>query len=108
MEFNAKVLLLKKVEKTWIDEVAVVTSVSDMRALIGDDITQVNLSKYEKVYYSPDSIGVRGEVSAMVKDVDGDRHFMGDILLLVECNDEKPVDITEETLTKIKEAIELY
>lgn len=109
MEFNAKATLLTKNEHDiWDESEVVISSIDSMKTIVGNDIFQVDLSKFEKVYYSPSSISKRGQISSVVIDGFGERFFMGDILLVVQCNDEKPVDISEETLKSIKERLVLY
>ena len=40
--------------------------------------------------------------------MDGETHYMGSPLILVECDDVKPIDITDKVKEEIKERLELY
>ena len=71
-----------------------------------DTLEQVNLDKYRKVYYC--SSNIKDEILSKVKDMEGETHYMGSPLILVECDDVKPIDITDKVKEEIKERLELY
>lgn len=110
VSFCAKAILKERVaENNWTSREVTISSVQDIRDVFKpyqDDVEQVNLSLNSKVYYC---IGFMKEgVEASVKDQDDDKHYMCSPLLLVECDSEKPVDISEKMLNSMEETIDFY
>ena len=109
MEFCAKCYLLDL--NTGELEDRVISCIQDIRDIIGDGIKNnakiVHIDKYHKVYYKKPTSYTDG-VSCWIKIVseydketnkwskvyNSDFAF-GDKLLLVECDDEKPIDISD-------------
>lgn len=106
VQIAAFVYLMKRKDK-WVGEKKHVDSVQAMKDIFGGDpVEQVNLSKYLKVIYSPRHL--ESGVLAKVTDLDGETHFMGSPILLVQCDEEKPIDMSEEALEEIKGHIDFY
>lgn len=107
MEFNAKALLLNKENGKWKEKEITIKNVSDIRAVFSpyeSTVDQVNLDRYRKIYYS---LGfLKDGIDAKTVDMEDDRAYMVAPLLLVQCNDEKPIDLTEEVLQSIKNSID--
>ena len=110
MEFEAKAIVKRRLDNgSWLSEPIVLRSVDDILDVFKPcqkDVEQVNLSLNYKVYYSVGLLTTG--VEAHVKDKDGDISYMCSPLLLVECDNEKPVDISEEGLKTIEEAIDFF
>lgn len=87
-----------------------IRSADDIRNFLGDgvSVTQVNLSKYHKVYYSMEMLERYGIVDCKVVDMNGDTHFMHTPLLYVKCDDSEPVCICEQSKKIIEGAIDFY
>lgn len=110
VSFCAKAILKEKVaEKEWVSKEVTISSIQDILNIFKPcqkDVEQVNLSLYSKVYYS---VGLmKNGVDAIVKDQDDDRQFMCSPLLLVECDREKPIDISDEMLKSMEETIDFF
>lgn len=71
-----------------------------------DTLEQVNIDKYKKIYYC--SSNITTEILSKVTDIEEQTHYMGSPLILVECDDVKPIDITDKVKTEIKERLELF
>lgn len=87
-----------------------VFSVEDIRSLFEskDKVTQINIDKYHKVYYDASRIseGISSWCSVYEtydsetgfwEDCIGKDFILGNNVLLVLCDDTKPIDITEES-----------
>lgn len=108
MEFNAKVVLMKKEDEKWTESIAVIKSIDDLKGVFHpfeNETTQVDIDKYRKVYYNYGFLGNDG-VAAKVKDIDDNMHYMCSPLLIVQCDDEKPINIESDILNSIKELID--
>lgn len=110
VSFCAKAILKERVaEKEWTSKEVTISSVQDILDIFEPcqkDVEQVNLSLNSKVYYS---VGLmKNGVDAIVKDQDDDRQFMCSPLLLVECDSEKPIDITDKMLKSMEETIDFF
>lgn len=110
ISFCAKAILKEKVaENKWTSKEVTISSIQDILDIFNPcqkDVEQVNLSLYSKVYYS---VGLMKDgVDAIVKDQDDDRQFMCSPILLVECDNEKPIDITDKMLNSMEEAIDFF
>ena len=110
--FYATAVLCSKENNIWIDEEVIIKSKKDIKNIFRErlniadaEVIQVNLSKYDKVYFSTDSLGEFG-VDAKVRDDGNTTHYMFSPLLLVKCNDEVPVEITPDDVETIKEYID--
>lgn len=109
LSFNANAVLLKRDDTTWTEERVKITSVDDIRKIFTpyqSDVSQVNIDKYQKVYYCVKFM--KTGVEAKVTDENCETHYMVSPLLLVECDDIKPVDISNEVLEKLKDSIDFY
>ena len=110
MDFKAKsILKVKDKEKGWISKEVIVDSVRAIRDIFApeqDGVSQVNLSLNSKVYYSVRLM--KDGVDAKVVDQDGDMQFMCSPILLVECDDTKPIDISSEMLKSMEDSIIFY
>ena len=101
---------MKKEDEKWVETCINIRSVDDLKGVFHpfeDDTTQIDIDKYRKVYYNIKFLGKEG-VDAKVKDCDGDLHYMCSPILIVQCDDEKPVNITPDILNSIKELIDFY
>lgn len=110
VSFCAKAVLKEKVdENTWSSKEVTIDSIQSILDIFEPcqkNVKQVNLSLNSKVYYS---VGLMKDgVDAVVKDQDEDREFMCSPLLLVECDSEKPIDISNEMLKSMEEAIDFF
>lgn len=109
MEFNAKALLLKKENGEWKEEEITIKNVVDIRAVFTpyeSTVDQVNLDRYRKVYYTMGFL--KDGIDARTVDMDDNRAYLVSPLLLVQCDDEKPIDLTEEVLQSIKNSIDFF
>ena len=108
MDFNVNAVLLERDDKgVWSEKNVCIDSIDSMKELVANDLTQVNFSKYEKVYFASSTIEGYGQIVAKTHDCNGETFYMGAPLLLVQCDDEKPIDISEEIYSKIKERLVL-
>lgn len=110
VSFCAKAILKERVgENTWISKEVTINSIQSILDIFEPhqkDVEQVDLSLNSKVYYS---VGfMKSGVEAIVRDQDNDRHFMCSPLLLVECDSEKPIDISDKMLKSMEEAIDFF
>lgn len=105
--YNAKCVLLTRDEGGYWDMSSeTVSCKEDFESFFGENVTQVNLSKYFKVYY--DSRAFEDGVSGRCTDMMGEEFFLSDRLLFVLCDDEKPIDMTEEALEEMKKLVIFY
>jgi hypothetical protein len=107
LKFNAKAVLMKKVDGQWSEQRVRITCIEDILAFFTPfekETSQVNLSMALKIYHNINSITTG--IDAKVTDMEGNREYMASPLLLVECNAEYPIDISESGLKNIKEAID--
>ena len=107
--FNANAILkTRTIEGVWSESEVVISSVEDIKNIFKNgEPYQVNLSKFLKVYYSVDDISTYGCIVAKTTDMNGEMLFMGAPLLFVECDDTKPIDITEDAKNKFAEMVAL-
>ena len=117
-EFKAKCILFDI--KTKSSTECTVTSVQDIIDIasngVKDDIVQINIDKYHKVYYNHADKG-RGVSGWVIKHAYFDSvlktwinkrdrdFFVGDKLLFVLCDDNNPIDITEDAYNFITSCI---
>lgn len=109
MDFNAKCILFD-IETKECSEVSI-TSIKDIFDVFGNaedtKVSQVNIDKYNKVYYDASNLedGITGWCSTFAEhdEIEGDwlarngnDYLTGSKLLFVLCDDNKPIDITEE------------
>lgn len=110
MNFNATAVLIRKMENMiWLESYVAIDSVDDIRKLFEpfqDNVTQVNLDINRKIYYS--SSFIKDNIEALATDSEGEKHYMVSPLLFVQCDSEKPVVITNDTLKSIKDEITFY
>lgn len=107
LTYNAKaVLLTRDSDGNWEETIKTISSKNDFLVLFGDGLTQVNLSKYFKLYY--DSSDFENGVMARCIDMNDEVYFLSGKLLFVLCDDEKPIDITNEALKSMKKIVTLY
>lgn len=105
--YNAKaVLLTRDSSGNWEELIKIVSSREDFEFLFGAGLTQVNLSKYYKLYY--DSYDFDDGVKARCNDMNDETYFLSGKLLFVLCDDEKPVDITDEAIESMKQIVTFY
>lgn len=108
-EYNAKVCVLTKDENgTWKESTAKVFNRQSFLDVFKtrDTLEQVNIDVHRKVYYC--SSNITTQILGKVKDVNDNMHYMGSPIMLVECDDVKPVDITDKVKEEIKERLELF
>lgn len=98
MGFDAVAYLLTKFggEDRWDRTEVRVFSVADIHAAVGGKAEQVDLDVWHKVYYNGACYADSGVV-AHVRDCQSNIQFLPSPLLLVLCDDEKPVDCSEES-----------
>lgn len=108
MEFFAEVIVMKRQEDgKWEEKSLVVRNVNDIKlAFNGDEVTQVNLNKYHKVFYTTKDIERHGSICSKVVDESGDLFFMASPVMLVLCDDEKPISITGDDMKLFKDSID--
>ena len=109
MSFNASALLLKKNDGVWCEDKVEINSVNDILKIFipyENNVAQVNINKYLKVYYCVQFI--TDGIEARVTDMDCTTHYMSSPLLLVECDDDKPIKLSDEALKKLKDTIDFY
>lgn len=107
MDFSAKAIVMKYENNKWVEFEPIIKSISDIRGQFHpfeDSVTQVNLDKNRKIYYNVNFM-TEG-VQARVVDDEDTLHYMCSPLMLVQCDDTKPIDITEEIKNSIKDAID--
>ena len=106
--YNAKACVLTKEDGNWLESTVKIFNRQSFLDVFKtrDTLEQVDLDKYKKVYYC--SSNITTEVLSKVTDVNGETHYMGSPLILVECDDMKPIDITDKVKEEIKERLELY
>ena len=106
--FNAKCLKIEKQKDgRWKESFEQIHNSKEMIELVGDGVEQVNISKYIKLYYSIEGIEKWNGVQSTYKN-DSITEYMGSPLLLVECDDNVPIDITKETIDTIKANLVLF
>lgn len=107
--YDAKACVLTRDENgNWIESF---TRVSNRQSFLDvfktrDTLEQVNLDRYRKVYYC--SSNITTSILSKVTDMEEQTHYMGSPLILVECDDVKPIDITDKVKEEIKERLELF
>lgn len=111
MIFNSKCLLFNKNTGNFTE--VVVNSIQDIIEIVGGgvktDVTQVNIDKYHKIYYNSSEASMVNGVSGWITlkeeydEMTGNwiscknkDYFTGDEILLVLCDDKKPINITDE------------
>lgn len=107
--YNSKaVVLTRKENGEWVESTTRVFNRQSFLSVFNteDTLTQVDLDRYRKVYYCTSNI--KNEILSKVRDINGETHFMGSPLLLVECDETKPIDITDKIKEEIKERLELF
>ena len=102
--FNAKAVLVEKSNDGWTDSDVIINSVDDIRNCFKFEIAEVRIDKYRRLYYTISEDGVQ----AKIKDEDGNMHYMSSPLLIVQCDDEKPINISNNILNSIKETIDFF
>lgn len=109
MNFSAKaIMLIRNNEGKWVESEVIIQSADDIREVFSpfkEDVTQVDLNVHEKVYYS--ICNLKDSINAHARDFENTMHFMVSPLLLVSCDDEKPIDMTEESKKSILEKVDL-
>ena len=109
---GVRMVLLDKVDGDWVSKDLKINSIEEIKGSVSDDgsITQVNLDLHRKIFYSIGNLLKleKPQIQARVLDSDGEICFMVHPLLLCECDDVKPVDLSEEVEKSIKSAIDFY
>lgn len=120
MKFKAKCRLLN-IKTNKVNEVTV-TSIEDIIQVVEngykDKVAQISIDKYHKVYYSTlgmekgiscwvDIVSTYDETTGTWKDFKGTDYIVGDNILIVFCNDEYPVDLTDEAYSFITSCLKL-
>lgn len=111
MQFQAKAKLLEKLGDSWESKSVVISSVDDIRNYFKpyqSEVTQVNVSLHEKVYYCSYLIKPTGIEATIIDEITGEKFYMCSPLLLVQCDNIKPIDITEDCYENIKARIDFY
>ena len=115
MNFNADgVLVFKGEDGEWCtDKNITINTVGDIHnAVVSKEnienykAEQININKYEKVFYSFEN-SIKG-VDAKVTTDDGTVEMAFSPLLLVNCDDTKPIKMNEKVLSEIMSKIELF
>ena len=107
---KANGLVLEKTDTGWIETYVELKGITDILSVLGTDmkgITQVNIDRYRKIFYSNKNLEKYGSISAMI-DVNEERWYMVAPLLLVECNDIEPIILSKKVENEIKDKITLY
>lgn len=116
MEFEAKVIQYKI--DTGVCEEKKVCNLLELRQLIckEDKVTEIAISKHLRVYFSKNAyedgvschVKIKEEKDAFTGAWISSRGYdflFGNTCILVECDDEKPIDITEKGKLEILECI---
>lgn len=119
MDFDAKCVLLNV--DTDSTEVVTIKSIEDIKSIVGGDaVTQVDISKYLKVYYDGSLESISKGVSGYIQKISehnpltgqwdesfNKEFFSGSRLLLVLCDDNHPIDITETELNVMLSCVKI-
>ncbi len=106
--FDAKCVKLDRNEDgTWVESYERVHNSKEMIDIVGQGVEQVNISKYIKLYFSTEGVEKWNGIKSKYRN-DGLTEYMAAPLLLVECDDNVPIDITQETIDTIKSHLELF
>ena len=112
MDNGIRMLLFTKADGVWSEEEVFVHDTQEIKNLVGVGLklTQVNLSRYMKVFYCLDNIEKLAEpqMQARVIDEDGDMQFMVSPILICQCDDTNPINLTKEIEETIKSTIDFY
>ena len=103
-------LLLEYENNQWTEKYVDIKEAQDILTVLQTNkksITQVDIDKYRKVFYSMDNLERYGSISAKI-DAHEERWYMVAPLLLVECNDNEPIMLSKKVEEEIKELITLY
>lgn len=106
--FDASAVLLKKniAEDRWDKSTVRISSVDDIHKAVGGSATQVDLDKYHKVYYDASGFASSG-VLVHVRDCQSNIQFLPSPILLVLCDDEKPIDLDDVAYGDFFDGLEL-
>jgi hypothetical protein len=109
LEFNAKCVKYEKDKSgSWVSSETIIKSIQDILNIFKpheDTVQQVDIDMFHKVYYSTDFISESG-VDGFLIDADGTRRMLVSPLLFVECDEEKPINISSDSLKKITDSID--
>ncbi len=106
--FSAKCMKIEKQQDgTWKETFEQIHNSKEMIEIVGQGVEQVNISKYIKLYFSTEGIEKWNGVQSKYRN-GALTEYMASPLLLVECDDTKPIDITQDTIDEIKSNLELY
>lgn len=109
VEFRAKAVIKERGSFGWTSREVVIDSIESIRNIFAPEqegVEQVNLSLNSKVYYAMRLL--KDGIDGKVVDGDGDTHYLVSPILLVECDNEKPIDISENMLKEMEDAIILF
>lgn len=107
---GVRMVLLSKTEGSWSETEVFLHTVDDIRDSVGVGMktTQVNLSRNMKVFYCLGNAELMDDpkIQAKVTDMEGTVHYMVSPILLCECNDFRPIDLSKEIEETIKSTID--
>lgn len=113
MNFNASgVVLTKECDGSWSEKTVELHNIDDIRRVFHPfetDVTQVNISRQLKLYYSMNFLFEGKCTEAKVKDEKGNRNFLVSPILLLECDaNDVPMVLTEENKNKMLSLMERF
>ena len=97
---------MRKNGDSWQEELVVIHNVVEMIAQFSSKPTQIDLSKYRKMYYNIDRLAEHG-VEAKIT-TDAEVFYVSSPILFVQCDDTKPIDIESEVFEEMKKAVVFY
>ena len=104
------VLLIKdRLSNSWREETVVLDSVVALRGIFHPHegkVEQIDIDRNRKIYTCIEFLDVRTGIDAKFLDRDGALQILVSPILLVHCDEEKPIDMTDDVLRSMKEMID--
>lgn len=110
VDFNAKCIKLHK-EKDWVKTEVIIKSIKDLRDVFSpysDEVHQINIDKYHKVYTSVSFLNERQSLDGRVETNEEGVQMLVSPILLVLCDDTKPINISEDSLSFFEDKLDLF
>lgn len=113
MKFDAEGVFLERgSDSVWKERPVRVHSISDIREIFKpyeSDVTQVNISRSEKLYYSISFMADKCNTEAKIKDMNGNQNYLVSPILLIECDtNDIPTNISEVTKDRLLSLLERF
>ena len=87
-------------------------NVDGLKAVFGSNpevrVREISLDKYIRLYYDINRLEGKQNLDGFVLDKSGCKEYFVLPLLVVLCDDTKPIDCTEEVLNKVQEVIDIF